>query len=160
MTHKSNFYLILLAVISLLAVSCGKDSEKDTSGPVITLIEPEEGEEYKVGDEDGVHLEFDVADESGLGQYKIDIHDGSGHTHASTKADDAPVAWSYQKIYDDAKGLKNHHVHIHSEAIPQNAKLGAYHLMIYATDALGNESFVYTTINLVDHDVEHDHDEE
>jgi uncharacterized protein YxeA len=157
---NGKIYFILLALLLIIAASCSDNDEKDTIGPVITLIEPEEGEEYKAGDAEGVHIEFDLADESGIGQYKIDIHDGSGHSHNSTlKADGTTIPWNYQKVYDNAKGLKNHHVHIHSEAIPDNAKLGDYHLMIYATDALGNESLVYTTIKLVDHDVEHGHDE-
>ncbi|MDR0546773.1 MAG: DUF4625 domain-containing protein [Dysgonamonadaceae bacterium] len=157
---NGKIYFVFFVLFLFVTTSCDSDNEKDTSGPTITLIEPEKGEEYKAGDADGVHIEFDLADESGIEQYKIDIHDGSGHSHSSTlKADAATIAWSYQKVYDDAKGLKNHHVHIHSEAIPEAAKLGDYHLMIYATDVLGNESFVYTTIKIVDHEVEHDHDE-
>ncbi|MDR0414610.1 MAG: DUF4625 domain-containing protein, partial [Prevotellaceae bacterium] len=121
-------YSALLAGIAFLGAACGDaDEEKDVTGPQIDLKDPEEGEEFAAGNRHGVHIEFDLADLSGLNAYKVDIHSGAGHSHSKMlKA----VDWSYQKVYDDAKGLKNHHVHVHSDSIPADATLGEYHLGI------------------------------
>jgi hypothetical protein len=129
--------------------------EKDTTGPEITLTEPEEGEEYAAGSAGGVHIEFDLADVSGLNEYKVDIHSGEGHSHSSLiKA----ASWNYQKAYEDAKGLKNHHAHDNSDTIPADATLGKYHLVFSATDVHGNESVAYRTFKIVAH-TEDDHDD-
>jgi hypothetical protein len=155
---KKIVYFAILALIGLFAITCNK---KDTTGPEIILHEPEPGQPFTAGDAHGVHIEFDLADESGLNQYKIDIHFGGGHTHsspASARLLDESVEWSYQKTYDDAKNLKNHHVHVHSDSIPANASLGEYHLGILATDLEGNETTVYGTFEIVDYPVEDDED--
>jgi hypothetical protein len=156
-------YYAFMAMLSFTVAAC-KDETKDTKGPDVTIGEPEKGEEFTVGTASGIHIEFDLADESGIGQYKIDIHDAIGHTHdaisAVRTAAGAGVAWEYLKVYDDAAGLKNHHVHVHSDSIPADALLGNYHLAVRATDIHGNETYVATTFVLVDHEVEHDHDED
>jgi hypothetical protein len=156
MKTKAIFYAVI-ALVGLFLIACSKDAAKDTTGPVITLTEPEAGEAFTAGDPDGVHLEFDLEDESGINQYKIDIHYGGGHSH-NIKPTAAGVSWSYQKVYDDRKGQLNAHIHIHSEAIPADAQLGDYHLGISATDIHGNESHVYATFTLVDTPTDHDED--
>jgi len=159
-------YYASMALLSFTVAACSSsdDETKDTTGPVITLGEPEEGEEFTAGSASGVHMEFDLADESGIGQYRIDIHDAAGHVHAESSAvrlaEGAGVSWAYDITYDDAKGLKNHHVHVHSEAIPTDAKLGDYHLAFWASDIYGNEALAAVTFALVDHEVEHEHDDE
>ncbi|MDR0694229.1 MAG: DUF4625 domain-containing protein [Prevotellaceae bacterium] len=153
---KKIFPLAILLLMGLAFSHCKHD---ETDAPVITLEEPEEGQPFTAGSEHGVHMEFDLEDASGLNWYKIDIHYGGGHSHSlSLQAQplSEPVQWSYQKTYDDAKGLKNHHVHVHSEAIPANAVLGEYHLGISATDVHGNEATVYRTFEIVDYPVEDD----
>ncbi|MDR3235190.1 MAG: DUF4625 domain-containing protein [Prevotellaceae bacterium] len=162
---KRIMYYASVALLSFTVAACSEEEAKDTSGPVVTLGEPEKGEEFTAGSAGGVHMEFDLADESGIGQYSIDIHSAAdGHSHSSVVHTSANtgVAWGYQKVYDDATGLKNHHVHVHSDSIPANALLGDYHLAVRATDIHGNETYVATTFVLVDHEVDddHDHDED
>ncbi|MDR3365830.1 MAG: DUF4625 domain-containing protein [Prevotellaceae bacterium] len=153
---------LLLAGLLFITAACDKE-DKDTAGPTITLKEPVEGDTAHAGEAHGLHIELDLADESGLNTYKIDIHYGEGHSHESLlKA--AANNWSYQKTYDNAKGLKNYHVHVHSDSIPANATLGEYHFGISATDVHGNETSVYRTFHLVEHDEDdhddHDHDDD
>ncbi|MDR3350049.1 MAG: DUF4625 domain-containing protein [Prevotellaceae bacterium] len=150
---KKIFTFILIAMMGLAFSNCNHD---ETNGPEIILEEPEEGQPFTAGSAHGVHMEFDLKDESGLNQYKIDIHYGGGHVHSQalkTQSAAAAVDWSYQKTYDDAKGLKNHHVHVHSDSIPENATLGEYHLGISATDVHGNETTRYRTFTIVDYEV-------
>ncbi|MDR1405795.1 MAG: DUF4625 domain-containing protein [Prevotellaceae bacterium] len=156
---KKIFQLTVAVLAGCALAGCSHDETTETTGPVITLHEPEENQPFTAGNAHGVHLEFDLADESGLNQYKIDIHYGEGHTHSQAlqaQPQAARADWSYQKTYEDAKGLKNHHVHVHSDSIPENASLGAYHLGIWATDIHGNESVVYRTFTVVDYPVEDD----
>jgi hypothetical protein len=157
---KTCCHAALLAGLAFFAAACGdKDEEKDVKGPEITLAEPEIDEEFAAGSKSGVHMKFDLADPSGLNWVKIDIHSnsGEGHSHSSLlKA--ATTDWSYQETYDGAKGLKNHHAHIHSDSIPADATLGEYHLGISATDVHGNETTVYRTFVIVDH-LDDDHDD-
>ncbi|MDR0582161.1 MAG: DUF4625 domain-containing protein [Prevotellaceae bacterium] len=156
--------IFLLAIILLMGLAFSNCKHDETDGPVITLEEPEEGQPFTAGSKHGVHMEFDLEDESGLNQYKIDIHYGGDHTHslslqAQPLSELSRAQWSYQKTYDDAKGLKNHHVHVHSDSIPENATLGEYHLGIAATDVHGNETTVYQKFEIVDYEVE-DEDED
>ena len=153
--------IFLLAIILLVGLAFSNCKHDETNGPVITLEEPEEGQPFTAGSKHGVHMEFDLEDESGLNQYKIDIHYGGGHTHSqSLQTQSLPeqsrADWSFQKTYDDAKGLIKHQVHVHSDSIHLNATLGEYHLGIAATDVHGNETTVYRTFNIVDYEVEDD----
>lgn len=157
-------YAHLLAGMAFVAAACSND-DKDTTGPVITLEEPVDGDTVAAGSKHGVHIEFDLADESGLNTFKIDIHSGAGHSHESQAKAAETSDWSFLKTYDEAKGLKNHHVHVHSDSIWANATLGDYHFGISATDVHGNESTVWRTIKVVDpseagEEHEHSHDDD
>ncbi|MGI6793256.1 DUF4625 domain-containing protein [Bacteroides sp. KG68] len=145
--------LFISAICLLTGVSfsaCNKDDKGDVTPPVIKLTEPEEGDELLIGDKHGVHLEMDLSDDVELKSYRINIHsnfDHHGH-EGKTKAAGETVPFSFNKVYDDAKGLKNHHVHNHDIVIPANATPGDYHLMIYCTDAAKNESRIWRNIKL------------
>ncbi|MDR2814724.1 MAG: DUF4625 domain-containing protein [Prevotellaceae bacterium] len=161
-TTKAFFYsaALLLGGLAFFATAC---DDEDATGPVITVEEPLNGDSVQAGEEHGLHMEFDLEDESGLNTYKIDIHSGAGHSHPSPLKVES-TGWSFQKVYEDAKNLKNHHVHIHSDSVPADAR-GDYHLGISATDVHGNESSVYITFVVAEHvygehEDEDEHDDE
>lgn len=152
------FYAALLpAGWALFATACSND-DKDAKGPVITVYEPANGDTAHAGEEHGLHMEFDLADESGLNTYKIDIHNGAHGSHGSRLIKATSKDWSYDTVYY-AKNLKNKSVHVHSDSIPADATLGEYHLGIFATDVHGNESSVYITFYLAAPDDDDEHDE-
>lgn len=138
----------LLALFSLVSVSC-KDSDSDTTKPVISLIDPQEGEAVKIGGD--MHLEMDLSDDVMLKSYMIEIHNNfDHHSHGSSRAaatDGQTVNFSFNKSYD-LSGKRSAHIHQHDVVIPANATPGDYHLMIYCTDASGNETYVARKIVL------------
>lgn len=158
---KTKFYLAatFLTLISLTAfmASCSDDDKGDTTPPTINLIDPAEGEELLIGDASGVHLEMELSDNEMLASYKIDIHSNfDGHNHSRAKETET-VAFSLQKSWD-VSGQKNAHIHHHEIVIPENATPGNYHMMVYCTDAAGNESYVARNI-VLSHDAEsHEHE--
>ncbi|MDR2802130.1 MAG: DUF4625 domain-containing protein, partial [Prevotellaceae bacterium] len=79
---KKFFQLAAILLVGLAFSNCNNDENIETNGPEIILEEPEEEQPFTAGSAHGVHMEFDLADESGLNQYKIDIHYGGGHTHS------------------------------------------------------------------------------
>lgn len=166
MKTTSYFSIVcLLAICSFGFISCEKDDKGDVTKPVINLIEPEEGDVLKIGDESGVHFEMELSDDVMLKSYKVNIHNNfDHHDHATTKADAETVPFFFEKTYD-VSGKKNAHVHHHEIVIPANATPGDYHLMVWCTDAAGNESelarnIVLSTEGGEDHDHDHDHDHE
>lgn len=145
---KTAFYLSIVSIlaVSALFVSCSDDEKDgDTTKPVINLIEPEEGAMLKPGST--IHFEMDLSDDVMLGSYKVEIHNNfDGHDHTKAAADET-VAFAFNRSWD-VSGQKNAHIHHHEIEIPANAKEGNYHLMVYCTDAAGNESYVARNIVL------------
>jgi hypothetical protein len=147
--------IIKLSIICLLAntlvsaSSCSKDSEGDTNKPVINLIEPEEEALLSIGDEHGVHFEAELSDDVMLQSYKLDIHPAfDGHEHSA-----APLAAQETEDFRfnrswDVSGQKNTRVHHHEIKVPAKATPGRYHLMVYCTDAAGNEAYLARTVVL------------
>jgi hypothetical protein len=129
-------------------VSCEK--EGDTTKPLINLIEPEDGDILKIGGD--VHFELGLSDNEMLGSYKVEIHSNfDGHTHEKvvTRAgtDEATVPFTFSQSWD-VSGKKNADIHHHEIIIPENATPGDYHLIIYCTDAAGNESHIAINVEL------------
>lgn len=148
---KTNIILtiiFLLILFSLVSVSC-KDSDSDTTKPVISLIDPADGEAIKIGGD--MHLEMDLSDDVMLKSYMIEIHNNfDDHSHGSTRGaatNGQTVNFAFNKSYD-LSGKKTAHIHHHDVVIPTNATPGQYHLMIYCTDASGNETYVARKIVL------------
>ena len=147
---------LYLPIISLLAmfvfvfISCD-DSDSDTTKPVIELHEPEEGQALKIGSEYGVHFEMDLSDDVMLKSYMIEIHSNfDHHSHGKSRVAGETVDFSFNKSYD-ISGKKAAHIHHHDIMIPKDATPGDYHLMVYCTDAAGNETYVavsYTHLTL------------
>ena len=72
----------------------------------------------------------------------------------------ATVDFSFNRSYD-VSGQKTAHIHHHDIVIPANATAGDYHLMVYCTDAAGNESYIARNIKLSNEveDEDHHHNE-
>ena len=148
----------LMALCLLFVTSCDNDETADVTKPQINLIEPCEGDELLIGDEHGVHFEAEFVDNVMLSSYMIEIHSNfNDHNHATRSSDDATVAFSYKKSFD-LSGKVNAYVHHHDIIIPANATPGKYHLMIYCTDAAGNESWIARNI-VLSHTAGGHHDE-
>ena len=60
---------------------------------------------------------------------------------------EATVDFSFNRSYD-ISGKKTAHIHHHDIVIPANATPGDYHLMVYCTDAAGNETYIARNIVL------------
>ncbi len=152
------FFLVYLTAISSVIFSSCDDNSNDTTKPVINLIEPEEGDVLLIGDEHGIHLDMELSDDVMLKSYKVDIHSNfDGHAHSSSlnvRSDvGTTVDFTFNKSWDVSG--KNEYVHHHEIKIPANATPGSYHLMIYCTDAAGNESRVARGIVLSTEGGEH-----
>ena len=57
--------------------------------------------------------------------------------------------------------MKTAHIHHHDIVIPANATPGDYHLMVYCTDAAGNQTYIARNIVLstTAEEDDHHHDE-
>lgn len=164
---KTKFYLpiiCLLAISSFVFISCDKDEDSDTTKPVILLNEPEEGQALQIGNLKGMHFDMDLSDDVMLRSYKIEIHNNfDNHPHSRSNAavnTEETVDFIFNRSYD-VSGQKNAHIHHHDIKIPANATPGAYHLMVYCTDAAGNESHIARNIVLSNdvEDEDHHHEE-
>ena len=149
---KKFLYLVIALTCTFSFAACGDDDVADTTLPVIDLDEPEDGDELLIGAE--VHFECDFSDNEMLGSYMIEIHSNfDGHTHKSPTR--AGESFFFKKSYE-LTGLRNAHIHHHDIVIPENAAEGHYHLVVYCTDAAGNQSLVAREI-IFSHDAEEHH---
>ena len=86
-----------------------------------------------------------------LKSYMIEIHSNfDHHSHGKSRAaatGEATVDFSFNRSYD-ISGKKTAHIHHHDIVIPANATPGDYHLMVYCTDAAGNETYIARNIVL------------
>lgn len=149
---KSKYILVLLLFISIFITPSCEKHDADTEKPVITISGPKENDTLYIGS--GVHFEADFSDNIALKSYKIDIHNNfDGHSHKSILTDDS-IAFSFQKSWNFDEGLKNAHIHHHEIEIPNEIdnkpiKPGAYHFMVYCTDAAGNESWTAIAVKIL-----------
>lgn len=156
---KTNFKLFIAGmaiILSVAAVSCDKN-EGDTTMPVINLIEPEDGDVLTIGDE--IYLDMELSDDVMLKEYTVKIHSnfGEGHDHTRDVEGEKTVEFTFQKSWD-VSGKKNATIHHHEITIPANATPGDYHFMVFCTDAAGNETFVFSNVELsTEGGEEHDH---
>lgn len=155
------YYILSVFAIAFTFVftSCSKDDDADTTAPVIELDEPEDGDELKIGAD--VHFECDFKDDVMLSSYLIEIHSNfDGHSHKTSTRAAEGEPFFFKKSYD-ISGLRNTHVHHHDVVIPENTQEGRYHLVVYCTDAAGNQSLVARDIVLShDADDHHHHDDD
>jgi hypothetical protein len=162
---KSTLIAIITTILSILTiVSCEKSG--DTTSPVIHLNAPTEGAELMAGKD--VHFDMELSDNEMLKSYKVEIHNNMESPHGHEKAIrplhlKSGSYYSYQQSWD-VSDKKNAHIHHHEIEIPEDVIPGAYHFMVYCTDASGNESHIALNISIVPHDGsdddddDHDHD--
>jgi hypothetical protein len=147
-----------MATTAIVFNGCKEDS--DTQKPVINLEEPAEGEILQIGGEHGVHFECEFTDNEALASYKVNIHPNfDGHTHSkvvSTRSEAQTVDFEFERSW--TLSGRNAAIHHHDIIIPENATPGDYHLMIYCTDAAGNESHIAVKVELSHEAGEHEHD--
>ncbi|WP_165044536.1 DUF4625 domain-containing protein [Dysgonomonas sp. ZJ709] len=152
---KKNFLFVLSLFVILGFASCSSD-DNDTEKPVISNVEPADGDILVIGEK--VHLEMDLSDNEELASYKIDIHNNfDNHEHSKASSSDS-IAFSFVKTWTDIHGQKNAHVHHHQIEIPKemmasDGKLrpvreGKYHFVIYCLDEVGNESVLSRNVIL------------
>lgn len=147
---RTKFYfpiICLLAMCSFVFISCD-ESDSDTTKPVIELHEPQEGQALEIGNDHGVHFDMDLSDDVMLKSYMIEIHSNfDHHPHGRSVSAEETESFSFNRSYD-ISGKKTAHIHHHDIVIPANATPGDYHLMVYCTDAAGNESYIARNIVL------------
>lgn len=147
---RTKFYfpiICLLAMSSFVFISCD-ESDSDTTKPVIELHEPQEGQALEIGNDHGVHFDMDLSDDGMLKSYMIEIHSNfDHHPHGRSISAEGTESFSFNRSYD-ISGKKTAHIHHHDIVIPANATPGDYHLMVYCTDAAGNESYIARNIVL------------
>jgi hypothetical protein len=144
----------MMVIFSISFTACKEDS--DTTKPVINLIEPEEGDILQIGNEEGVHFDVELSDNEMLASYKVDIHPNFDN-HSHTKSTDETVDFEFAHSWD-ISGKKNADIHHHEILIPENATPGNYHLVVYCTDAAGNESHVAVNV-VLSHEADEHHDD-
>lgn len=154
--NLSFFLAISLFVFPSLFLSCS-DDDGDTTAPVINLKAPVEGAVLKIGSD--VHFDLELLDNEMLASYKVDIHNNfDSHTHSkASNSDNDTAPFAFQKSWD-VSGLKKTSIHHHEIIISENATPGKYHLVVYCTDAAGNESHIARNIELSHEGEDHDHD--
>jgi hypothetical protein len=141
--------ILILAAITAIFFSCNENS--DTVKPVINLIEPAEGDALQIGSARGVHFEAEFSDNENLASYKVNIHQNlDGHTHTRATSD-----FEFEKSWTISG--RNVAIHHHEIIIPENATPGNYHLMVYCTDAAGNEAHIALNV-VLSHEAGEDED--
>ncbi len=162
---KTKLYLPIISLLAMSVfafISCD-DSDSDTTKPVIELSEPEEGQELKIGDEHGVHFEMDLSDDVMLKSYMIEIHIIS--TNIRMERAGLPLRAKPLSI-SVSTGLMISPKENGAYPSPRYCNSGQcysgdYHLMVYCTDAAGNETYIARNIVLsttAERD-DHHHDE-
>jgi len=135
---------LILIILAFNFVACTEETI-DTEKPVIEVSSPTDHQHFHPGDI--IHFDAEFSDNIELGQFKIDIHFGDGHDHKSTAMEADGVEWDFEYIGE----LSGRNKHIHLDIpIPNNAKHGEYHFMVYCTDKAGNESWVALEIEIED----------
>jgi len=147
---KKTVFFIISTVIALIAFSDCREYS-DTEKPVINLAEPADNEILKIGEADGLHFECEFSDNEELSSYKVSIHPNfDGHTHASSpplkSSPHETVDFEFEKSW--TLSGRNQSVHHHEIKIPENATAGDYHLIVYCTDAAGNETHIAVDVEL------------
>lgn len=141
--------LSLIALFLFCMTAC---EQADTVPPTIVVASPEDDASIEAGEELCVQVSF--TDNKALSAYKINIHPNfNGHSHAPMRQENPARAASEEgetvdfeitltsASQNDPLTGTNCFRDIDID-IPDNATPGNYHLLIYCTDAAGNEMYV------------------
>lgn len=151
--NRKFMILFVATAISFNFAACDSDNkDNDNTKPIVVINEPTAGDSLKPGT--SLHFDAVFTDDVELKNYKVDIHSAEGHSHSKATVSDS--TWSFQKTFN-INGKKNTTVHEHID-IPANAKEGAYHLVVYCTDAAGNETIAYEEFILSNDAAEQSHE--
>lgn len=158
MTHRFLQLLVLTTVLSLIAVACGSDDEKDTTPPTISsagiTANPVDCQVYHRGDT--IPFCYVFQDDTELGNYNIEIHTNADHHSHSTSAtecedDDhdhvAVNPWVYNKDFTIPAGQLTYTSRL-DIVIPDGVDTGDYHFMIRLTDRAGWQQFKAVAIKI------------
>lgn len=121
---------IYISAIALF-VALGACKKVDEEKPVISVASPSEGDEFSGGDL--IQIRASLSDNEELSEYKVEIHEAGGHTHKRGSADE----FEFEEI--TAISGTSHEIST-DVSIPDSAETGEYHVLIYCTDAAGNEA--------------------
>ena len=157
MKIKSLFTLtILFGLLMLCMTSC---EESDTRPPYITVVSPQDSITIEAGKK--LHSQITFFDNMELLSYKIDIHPNfNGHEHAPARE------YAHKRTMNQSNATVDFEITLTSESrndllsgqectrdiyidIPADATPGNYHLIIYCTDAAGNETYYARDLTLV-----------
>lgn len=134
-------YLILILPVFVL-MGCDEE-DVDTEKPVIEVVEPLDHAEFHPGEE--MLVELELSDNVGLKEFKIEIHYGGDHTHKALA--EGEEEWSFIHI----ESIEGRNMHMHMDIdIPQDAKHGLYHFLVYCTDEAGNEAWIGLEMDVED----------
>jgi len=143
--------LYIFLVVSFIVASCSRSSNDpvDTEKPTIVICEPINNAHFHPGEM--IHVNFDLADNVGLGSWKIDIHwAGDGHGKegvASTQDSNTPNRWHFTLSEGDILNQRNAHIHKHID-IPAGIEGGNHHFCVYALDKAGNQAISCVDIDM------------
>ncbi len=126
--------VFLAVVVGFMACSKSDDNKPvDKTKPTATMVSMTEVVDQNTS-APTLNFVIDFADDQGLKEYKVDIHDAfDGHSHGRR---DATKAFIFTKVY--SMSGKTHKATV-SVPIPKDAPTGPYHLVIKYFDAAGNE---------------------
>jgi len=149
MKNKSIYFFLALFTTFIITSCSTDDGATDTVSPSITIITPQDQDEFELGETIQVKLEF--TDDVSLASYKVDIHfAGDGHSHDSRG--------EYEEWDFEMEGtLSGTSQIIHTEIeIPEISngkpiKEGEYHFGVYCLDAAGNETVAWRKIKIETH---------
>jgi hypothetical protein len=140
---KNLKFLKLLIVLLLAGFVACNDEGVDTESPEVTIHSPADHDEFKKGSE--ILFDATLTDNIALGQLKIDIHYGGGHTHK--KSFPVGLPWDFDTIIN----LSGRNTRVTFPIfIPMNIEDGEYHLSVFVTDKSGNESFEVIDVDIDD----------
>lgn len=135
--------IALLLAVPLLFTNCKKEEDVDTTKPVISISTPTQEQEIQRGTK--FMITGTITDDKELASFKIDIHDGSGHTHKST------ISGENEWDHEITKSISGTSYSISEEVtIPVTADTAEYDIIIEALDKAGNAaSFIELEIDVI-----------
>lgn len=128
--------ILALALVAFSA--CEKDSDSDTTKPVIAIETPTNDQEFAPGD--AIPFKGSITDNEELSSFKVDIHWGADHDHGKLASQ-----WDHEQTWSISGTLFEFDESI---TIPGDADHGEYHMIVYATDKSGNEA-EFVTLDLI-----------
>lgn len=132
MKNLFKFSMVIL-LASVVLGSCKKE-EEELSITNVVAENHDGGTEVPLGGTISVNFTATAGDKARLDFYHIEIHD---HPASGRVEDEYKIIDDDFKDKSTFKGLRNANVHEHI-TVPDNANLGAYHVVIVVVDEDGN----------------------